>query len=315
MIRLDRWASLLVLAVWAACGGCSQSGPSNIIAKANRVHDVQKELVAALESVRDADSATAAIPRIQAGFTNAGQALKDYQRSEDAVNARGGVTDRVKKQVEEKMDAVGALGDRMGQEIERIKQLPGIPLEFHNTLRVAAVRYVLAAAEVAGGQFSSDAVSYFRGADKLFTQFGPQRVVAMDVTQMSSTSANQLAARLRTMVGAGGDVYFVQDGLDASFMAGPVDDFNEFCAAIDFGDIISRDEAQLTIEVDARRATIGTSAPLPGAGGGGRGCGRALAVGADALRLHPLELHQGAVVRPRVRVDRTFLVMLCCRTA
>ena len=104
---------------------------------------------------------------------------------------------------------------------------------------------------------SDDFKRHLTSVGELFEEFGPARVLLIEMPGTSAEKTAEIAAKLKAKIGTSAKaVESTADG-EATINIGPVDDFDKFVAGIDFGTVTDKDPGQRMVEIHTGPAPIG----------------------------------------------------------
>ena len=151
---------------------------------------------------------------------------------------------------------------RVRTESERLNKLSGLPMEFWKVAEARVLEFALKCfevappAQVAG---AAEVIQYYRNLRDLQQRIAYEELVKVDFTNMRSDLAERACDRLRKLA-PGATLYHLEAAGVMSVAIGPVKDFGAFASAIDFGDVVSRNDSKRSFTVNVHRTKLGARA-------------------------------------------------------
>lgn len=251
----QRYAAVLfVIVLTGSLTGCGALDPEPL--KTYReIPRAFNDMADTLETVRDAESARAAAPDIEAGYARLVRLIERvpilYQKYKDTR-----INNQTLAQIDQDLDQAGP---RVIMEMKRLNQTRGLPAEFWNvTRRGSADLLVVSIRCKPFGQepAAKEATDYAYNSQALLNKHGCGKVVGVDMTNLPSNLAQQACDRIGDAA-PGATLYHLSAGKTHSVMLGPVDDFQTIVDAIDFGTITYQDKARMSLIVEVDRRKLG----------------------------------------------------------
>jgi Skp family chaperone for outer membrane proteins len=211
----------------------------------------------AFRKVKDAPSAKEVADTLDAKFVRFNESLKNSIQYKDAKVLKS-TADELNKQVQD-------VGNELKVEIERVKNLKGLPVEFWKVVKTRTVDLADTLADMATienpGMANSEALHAMRQLKEQYSAYGYDGIVEVEIEAVPLNLTNQILDDLRKK---NPGVNFIQiSALDnLSISAAPVKDYKAFLATIDFGTILYEDEAHRAIRVNADKLMAG-GMPFP----------------------------------------------------
>ena len=228
-------------------------------------------LADSLATVHDAPSARAAAPQIDA---HCGRMVDLLNRLPE-LRQKYATTQVSKASMDAVMSECRQARSRMETQFERVHQLPGLPLEFWSVVRRRSYEILVATLSFSPHPVDPTMRQAMEDVKDLISQHGAERVVLVSFRVLPESCREEVLGKLQAAVPAARCIHY-SDGTATDVFLGPVDDFQSFTAAIDFGTINFQDEGQRRLEVSVdfpklshaagRRNPFGP--PLPHQGGG-----------------------------------------------
>ena len=176
-------------------------------------------------------------------------ALSDkWVSSAKSSDRSGGVSKQSFDKIKAQMTKYGTLLEQTGSEVARIQELRGLPLEFWNVVRGETLKTVQLWLEV-DKKVSDDFKRHLTSVEELFEEFGPVRVLLIEMPGTSAEKTAEIAAKLKAKIGTSAKVVESSANGEATINIGPVDDFDKFVAGIDFGTVTDKDPGQRMVEI------------------------------------------------------------------
>ena len=240
-------ATLLLLAPL----GCGSNTPIGRVSKSSQA------MVNLLRPIKDASSATAAIPKIKPTFAEVAAAnAAILQMMSDPAKVLS-----LMSQASNEMEEMSRTKDQMDAELERVDNLKGLPAEFWSVMRVESTRSLRDA--LAGIGDGGEMSASFQAMMVMYDQFGPQCVVELELRGVETGDKNAAIERLLKLAGPNATVAEVEDPEDsdiALLTVAPVDDFDKLAKGIDFGDVVDQEKAKGEIVVELPEAPAAEAA-------------------------------------------------------
>jgi hypothetical protein len=237
-------AAALIAAIFLTTVGC---GGNPGVKTARRTLDAIQAIVDLLKPIQDAESARAAIPKIQpayAEFAAALEAVAAYEKEHGEVRGR-------KSEIEAIQADMTRLQAELDAETTRVDEMKGLPQEFWNVYRVESYKLVktllTAMSAAAGGALDPSIVATLEQTSAMYVQYGPERVMELTLTNIGIGNKDAAIAKLRELAGPEAQVVEMQDpdDFDAWGVAiAPVDDFDKLLAEVDFGTVTDQEKAR-----------------------------------------------------------------------
>ncbi len=247
---------LLAAAAPLLAAGCGMRDPepirvlTELTASYNGVAD-------SLASVKDPESAQAATPRIDGQFARLCQLM---DRMPELVRKHANTKVRKNRLTAVTQDREKA-EKRFTDELQRVQQIPGLPVEFWRVVRVRFLDLQVSATRLIQEQGTGDpaAIKFLGDARDFVVKHGHERVVSISLQGLPPNLSEKALNKLRAAA-PGATVMHYTNGDLCDVFVGPVDDFRALVAAIDFGQIKFQNEGQRTVEVTVDRMKLGARA-------------------------------------------------------
>jgi len=210
-----------------------------------------------LASVKDPESARAATAQIDNRFTRLCR-LMDRMPELARKHANTKVRkDRLAQVTQGREQAE----KRFKGELERVRQIPGLPLEFWQVVRMRSLDLVVSATRVVQSQGAGDpaAIQFLSDARDFVVKHGHEKVVSVSLQNLPANLSGRALDKLRAAA-PGATILHYSNGDLCDVFVGPVNDFRALVAAIDFGQIKFQNEGQRTLEVTVDRLKLGARA-------------------------------------------------------
>jgi hypothetical protein len=247
---------LLAAAVPLSAAGCGMMDPepirfmADLTASYNGVAD-------GLATVKDPESARAATPRIDNQFARLCQ-LMDRMPELARKHANTKVPKTRLAQVTQSREQAEK---RFKDQLERVRQIPGLPLEFWQVVRMRSLDLVVSGTRVIQSQGAGDpaAIQFLSNARDFVVKHGHEKVVSVSLQNLPANLSERALEKLRAAA-PGATILHYRNGDLCDVFVGPVNDFRALVAAIDFGQIKFQNEGQRTVEVTVDRLKLGARA-------------------------------------------------------
>jgi len=216
------------------------------------------DLADVLQSVHDADSARAGADKVDRKFTlMCGLMGKLPAMQREYANAT--MDAETAAELPRLMTSAFA---RVRTETERLNNLPGLPIEFWKVLEAHALDFHIKYLEVApSAQVASTAgaIEFARNVQDLRQKVAYEELVKVDFTNMRADLTKNACDRLQK-IAPGATLYHLEATDVMRVAIGPVKDFNAFASAVDFGDVLVRNESKRSLAVKVHRMKLGAKA-------------------------------------------------------
>jgi hypothetical protein len=267
---------MLVLAPLAGCNTFVEKEPQKSI---HKVTGAANEVADSLHGVRDAATAQKAIATLDSELSQLASLLDDVPRVRRAcsVYSRDGSAeagfDRSMR------DAFA----RIRAEMERLEDVSGLPVEFWRMLdsRLMGVYKKCPLAQMTGmvadineyHEFGADGAAdqvspsvgstemfnpvewHFTSVQNLQQKYGYEHTVRIKFTNTRKDLAGSVRSRLLEL-SPGAMIFRRSNGDQMYAELGPVADFTAFVAAIDFGDVVRKNESRRSLTISVRPTVV-----------------------------------------------------------
>lgn len=216
-------------------------------------------LVDTLATVKDAESAKAATPKLETQYAKLSQiidSLPELTRTHANAKVRKSELERLVKDRDEAKQ-------RLEAELERVQRLKGLPIEFWSVVRkrgldVAISAFSLAQTQGIGGD--PEALQALQRFRDLMAQHGHPKVVNVEMTNLPSALEQKAYDKL-TAAAPGATLHHFSALGKCDAVFGPVADYKAvLAAASSFGTVQFEDEGQRSIKLEVDRRKLGARA-------------------------------------------------------
>lgn len=209
------------------------------------------EVLAVLQSVRDAATAQTALPELKEKYPRIYKTIGDLQESAKAADGAGGISRDALDTLKQQVHTFQSVGEQIQKEINRLRGIRGLPIEFWDMLRTEQMKGSLEVVNATPSQFSPEIGRHYKAVVDMISEFGPQRVVQIMLNGVTETRAAELTSQLQSKLGPSAKASYLMVAAQAQIDVGPVDDFDRYARDIDFGEIAYQDRAQRLLIVQS----------------------------------------------------------------
>ncbi len=239
------------------CAGCSLANPEPE-RTLRGITKAYNDLADTLESVQDAESASAAAAELDAEYSRLISLLNSVPELMRKYKDK-----RVSKQTLDNLNRNReAAEQRFQKELERLDRIRGLPLEFWKVVRVNSADLIVAGIDLlkgAQGTVPEEAANFAYNIRDLLKAHGHERVVNLELDNLSANVAQRAYDKIRAAA-PGATLYHFSDGNLHDVFVGPVDDYQAVVAGVDFGTIEYQDEGRRALRVEVDRRKLGARA-------------------------------------------------------
>lgn len=239
----------------AVLPGCNDSRPKSIAERSEAAVADSDEILTILQSVRDPATAKEATPKIEETFPRWLESLKDIFElaGQEMLDGKESINAEEAKAFGEKMKMFQDVSRKIKLENQRLQAIHNLPIEFWNVVRVNWVNMasIVTEFEPMKSKLPAEALGFLRSLPVMFDEFGPERVVQIELPGVTERRIKQLADKLHEKVGESGKVSFIAAGIENTVYVSPIGDFEKFVGEIDFGEVTLQDAPQRRIVVKA----------------------------------------------------------------
>jgi HEAT repeats len=258
--------SLLLIAV-IGCG-LTTSEPEKTVKK---VEQSFFELADIMQGVKDSASAKAAMGNLDAKYSELIDLVNKLPnvmpQHTDSKSSNQSEVDIIRTKIQ-KADK------RLNSEVERLKTVPGLPVEFWKIVNVRTVDLKLAKIDANVFPIPDSAKGYLLNWKKMLVKNGYEGVIFLEITNLPPGLAQRAFDKLQQAAPGSaildltrGYEFISEDfafaGSNSMYrhymLLGPARDFKKI-AAVDIGSILSQDEGQRYVYIDVDRRKLGARA-------------------------------------------------------
>jgi hypothetical protein len=212
------------------------------------------ELLAITQAVRDPKTAKDAVPKLETAFPKWLASMKALFELGNKKAKEGVIGEEEGKQFVETMKSFQGVMLKIKLENKRLQTIHDLPIEFWNVARVnwISTLSIVSDVEPMKSKLPAEAIAFMKSLPAMMDEFGPERVVQIELPGTSNQRAREIADRLREKVGDSGKVSFLASEQEISVYVAPIGDFEKFVREIDFGSVVDQDEPQRRIVVQTQ---------------------------------------------------------------
>jgi hypothetical protein len=211
-----------------------------------------------LQSIRDADSARAATDTVDRKF-----GLLCSLLGKLPVVIRENPNARVStKKFDELSQSMNSAFTRLRTEQERLDGVAALPAEFWKVLATHSLDFHIKYMEVSLPALTAsigEDLQFSRNVRDLRQKVGYEEVVRIEFANMRADLVANACERLQKLA-PGATLHHMESDNRMRVELGPVKDFNVFASAVDFGDVVVRNESKRLLSVNVHRTKLGAKA-------------------------------------------------------
>jgi hypothetical protein len=248
------------LGLFLSVSGCNLDLTSEPEKTERAIATTAGELADALQTIRDANSASVASDKVDRKFTSLCELIgrlpalqREEQQEQDPEDTKAAA---------EAFQSMKNAVSRVRSEYERLENVPGLPPEFWKMFDSRALDFALRVYEATPpSQIETVAESqkFTRDEKNLLDRVGYEQVVKVDFVNVRLDLADRACAKLRQLVPSA-MVYDIKSEGGLNVVLGPVSDFRGFVSSIDFADVVLQNEPKRSLKIRIRPMQLGAKA-------------------------------------------------------
>jgi hypothetical protein len=247
---ISRFGGIAVLLLFFGCDFMASDGEKAMRDMVEASNDLQETL----HTVQDANSAQAVVATLDTKYQ---RLIDDTKKLIERKNDKA-----LKSTIEELTKQSMEARAKLQAELQRLKQIHGLPNDFWKIIQMRSTDIVTTALEMAMSEqpgLSAAPINSLHELQDLWRKNGYEGVVQVKFENLSSDLSAKAIERLKKTAP---DATVIQIAFEdkRSMALGPVKDYKAFLASIDFGNVTFEDEGLRSIHVTVDRTKLGARA-------------------------------------------------------
>jgi HEAT repeat protein len=254
--RLQFSAALVVLAVVAGCDPL-QSKSNPVIKASDDISRAGNALADVLASIRDEESATAAMPKLKTASAEFCKALSTG--AEVFPSHEGDVV--LKTVLEETKDRLKTAMDRCASELDRVSGSAGLSGKAWHPLRTVILEITVASLDFAqrlGYPAPTALIADLAALHQLASEFGAARCITLRVQNAADEDSEKIEEQIHAVVPGAKIVRANSKDFEGYYVfVAPVEHFEIFVRSLELGRVVQRDDTSRLLVISADPDKLG----------------------------------------------------------